>query len=171
MRTILVFALMVGALWLGPASRAQARPNRPDQIPNGQVNRCANCHISPSGGGLRTEFGLDIEEFFLTPQGTVVWGPELAALDSDGDGRSNGSELQDPSGTWRAGQAQPGDPGAVTNPGVPDAPARVPALGSGTRAGLLLAFASLLMLSRTASYRGRPCSHRPVSAEPSESAR
>jgi hypothetical protein len=42
----------------------------------------------------------------------------ICALDSDGDGRTNGEELGDPSCTWRPGQVSP--PGPVSNPGVPD---------------------------------------------------
>ncbi len=40
----------------------------------------------------------------------VQWGPALAALDSDGDGFTNGEELQDPNGTWEVGSAAPGAP-------------------------------------------------------------
>ena len=47
---------------------ADARPARPNQIPNGNVFGCANCHIDPDGGDLvrllarplRTVFSLDL---------------------------------------------------------------------------------------------------------------
>ena len=52
--------------------------------------------------------------------GNVVWGAALAVIDSDGDGFSNGEELQDPDGAWQNGQPAPGDPSLVTNPGSPD---------------------------------------------------
>ena len=50
------------------------------------------------------------------------WEAELAALDSDGDGRTNGEELLDPLGRWERGEPQPGDDSRVTNPGVEDDP-------------------------------------------------
>jgi hypothetical protein len=64
-----------------------------------------------------------IEAGFLSEagyEGDVVWGSKLAALDADGDGFTNGEELQDPEGAWRLGDPQPGDPDAVTHPGDPD---------------------------------------------------
>lgn len=64
-----------------------------------------------------------IEAGFLSEagyEGDVVWGPELAALDADGDGFTNGEELQNPEGSWRLGDPKPGGPGAVTHPGDPD---------------------------------------------------
>jgi hypothetical protein len=39
-------------------------------------------------------------------------------LDSDGDGFTNGTELQDPQGSWTIGSPKPGDAGKVSNPGV-----------------------------------------------------
>jgi hypothetical protein len=90
---------------------------RVTQIPNGGINSCQNCHISALGGGTRNSFGQAVENGFLNFQGNVQWGPQLAALDSDGDGFSNGVELQDPNGTWTGGST--GDPSKVTNPGDP----------------------------------------------------
>jgi hypothetical protein len=132
--------ILVGLLAVPAASRA--RPIRPTLIPNGTVHGCFNCHFV-FGGGPRNPFGHEIEEHFLTPLGMLNWGPELAALDSDGDGRTNGQELLDPQGAWRAGDPNPGNPAEVTNPGVPDAPPprAVPAR---SMAGLTL-LAGLLM--------------------------
>lgn len=99
------------------AAGADARPARVGQIPNGGVDRCANCHVNPAGGGPRNAFGQQIGANFLTEagfSGAVVWGPELAALDADGDGATNGQELGDPSGAWTVGEADPGDAAAVT---------------------------------------------------------
>ena len=48
--------------------------------------------------------------------------PDLLLLEvhhSDGDGFSNGLELQDPTGTWRTGQPAPGVLANVSNPGDP----------------------------------------------------
>jgi hypothetical protein len=93
-----------------------SRSFRVGQIPNGSALQCASCHVSPGGGGARTEFGETVRASFLTsPSGNVIWGPELAAIDSDGDGFTNGEELQDPNGEWTGGAI--GDPSLVTNPG------------------------------------------------------
>ena len=100
---------------------ADARGWRPAQIPNGTVNTCQNCHMSPFGGDARNPFGLTVQGGFLDSDFVnVVWGPELAAIDSDDDGFTNGEELGDPDGTWQAGDDPPGDPADVTLPGDPD---------------------------------------------------
>jgi hypothetical protein len=102
---------------------------RVNQIPNGTEKRCANCHINPAGGGPRNPFGSTVEGGFLDASGNVTWGPALASIDSDGDGFTNGEELQDPEGSWQIGQPAPGDPGLVTLPGNPgDFPTPVDAL-------------------------------------------
>ena len=99
----------VAALLLiaGLADQAEARNKRVRQIPNGGILGCAICHVDPNGGGPRNPFGQIVEQSFLTGegwQGDVVWGPELAAADWD----------------WQSGEASPGDPNAVTNPGDPE---------------------------------------------------
>ncbi len=97
------------------------RSFRVNEIPNGNVNDCATCHTTGSGGP-RNDFGVDVYSNYLDPQnssGHVQWGPELAAMDSDGDGVSNGEELQDPNGLWTSGQPNPGNPDLVTSPGDP----------------------------------------------------
>jgi hypothetical protein len=90
---------------------------RVNQIPNGSKNRCANCHISAAGGGARNAFGQMVESKFLDFNGNVKWNAELAALDADGDGFTNGQELQDPTGAWGSGDSNPGNAALVTNPG------------------------------------------------------
>jgi glucose/arabinose dehydrogenase len=112
----------LGSLVLSSASAtAFARPARINQIPNGPVKACLNCHVSPESGGPRNSFGQQIEAGFLDvpgQTGRVLWGPTLAGLNADGDGATNGAELQDPTGAWVAGQPQPGNPALVTNPGI-----------------------------------------------------
>ena len=114
--------LLVALVLLGIGTEAQARAKRIGQIPNGGANKCANCHTSAAGGGVRNVFGQMIQANFLSLAGfagDVQWGPELAKLDADGDGFTNGEELGDPEGLWKAGQADPGDAAAVTLPGDP----------------------------------------------------
>lgn len=96
-----------------------ARPERVNQIPNGTKYMCANCHVNPAGGGARNPFGQRVESSFLS-NGVVQWQAALANLDSDGDGKTNGEELQDPTGAWRIGQPQPGNLNLVTIPGDPN---------------------------------------------------
>ena len=90
---------------------------RVQQIPNGAKFGCLNCHISSAGGGARNSFGQLVEQKYLDSQGNVKWGAALAAEDADKDGFTNGQELQDPAGTWKAGQANPGNSSLVTLPG------------------------------------------------------
>lgn len=100
---------------------SEARPKRVNQIPNGSVNSCANCHVDPNGGGPRNAFGQLVETKYLTSPGSagdVIWGPELAHEDADGDGFTNGEELQDSAGIWTGGSI--GDPSLVFLPGDPN---------------------------------------------------
>jgi len=100
-----------------------ARSFRVSEIPNGDNFSCGNCHVSPLGGGARNAFGSIIEAQYLSAPGAaghVQWGPALASLDSDGDGVSNGEELQDPNGLWTTGNPNPGNSSLVTNPGDPE---------------------------------------------------
>jgi len=101
------------------AGTADARPHRVAQIPNGNVNDCANCHVNAAGGGARNAFGSAVEAGLDSngPSGNVQWNATLAGADSDGDGATNGLELQDPTGVWSSGQAAPGDRDLVTLPG------------------------------------------------------
>jgi hypothetical protein len=92
----------------------QARDFRPDQLPNGSVYLCGNCHIPLGRSGPLNSFGELVASGFLDRRGDVVWGPELANLDADGDGITNGEELGDPQGAWRVGDPSPGNPAAVT---------------------------------------------------------
>lgn len=103
----------------GAIDRAGAFPSRVSNLPNGSVNSCHNCHMSPFGGDDRNPFGQAVEAL-IPIVGENFWGQMgIHETDSDGDGISNGAELQDPTGAWRPMMPQPGDPALVTNPGFP----------------------------------------------------
>ena len=118
MKRIISGALVVALVSLTLPLQVEGRPHRSAQIPNGTVNTCKNCHMSEFGGDARNPFGLEIEENFLSGF-DVVWGPELAAIDSDGDGSTNGEELGDPEGAWAIGDDNP-EVDEVYFPGDPD---------------------------------------------------
>ena len=93
-----------------------ARPLRVAQVPN-TMNQCSTCHVSNQGGSLNP-FGDDVDQTMSSPgpSGVANW-QLLYAMDSDGDGFTNGQELQDPNGEWTQGSPNPGDPALVTAPG------------------------------------------------------
>lgn len=104
------------------SSPAEARRFRLNQIPTAPL-QCAQCHVSASGGGPLTAFGLDVN---ATLSGSDVNWPVLCARDSDNDGATNGAELGDPGCMWQQGDAEPtgpvfdpSDPNSV--PPAPDA--------------------------------------------------
>ncbi len=89
-------------------SQVLAKPGFPSVIPNGSENGCLNCHkFGP--GSERNQFGQDFAENGFAWEG-------LFDIDSDGDGFTNGQELQDPDGLWVEGE-EIGDPELVTLPG------------------------------------------------------
>ena len=106
-------ALILGALGFA-ATDAQAISIRVAQVPNGGQFSCSLCHLNPRGGGARTIFGED-SRHSLTGR-NVNW-PPLCALDSDGDGFTNGQELGDADCNWQRGAAVDGPP---TNPSDPN---------------------------------------------------
>ncbi|MGY8688715.1 MAG: LamG-like jellyroll fold domain-containing protein, partial [Verrucomicrobiales bacterium] len=80
----------------------------------------AACHVNPNGGGQRTSFGEAVRGL-VSPNGREeFWTPALAALDSDGDGATNGHEVGDPDGdgvaTTDAEITNPGDPTSTITP-------------------------------------------------------
>jgi hypothetical protein len=111
MKSFFTFLLLSGILIY---TESEARQFRVGQIPNGGVFKCANCHVNPQGGGSRNIFGQKVESQFLDNNGNVKWGPELAAIDSDNDGFTNGQELGDPNGTWKIGDPAPGSTANVS---------------------------------------------------------
>ena len=112
----IVLTAIFAAGWL--VADAEARGFRMQQLPNTPAG-CNTCHTT-GGGTPRNSFGLAMEAL-VTPDGReVFWGPELAALDSDGDGFTNGQELGDPQGTWQEGNELPGHADEITHPGDSD---------------------------------------------------
>ena len=116
----IVPGLIVASCVLSAVAGLDARECRPELIPNGAVHDCSNCHRSSAGGGTRTPFGEDVRDRVLPGSCARFWNAALAAIDSDGDGRTNGEELGDPDGSWDPGDPQPGDGARVTNPGRAD---------------------------------------------------
>jgi hypothetical protein len=92
----------------------QSKSGFVSQIPNGSKYSCATCHPNGNYGQLN-DFGK-ATKLYLSG-GKINWVEALALLDSDGDGFSNGVELQDPHGTWKQGDPAPGELSLVTNPG------------------------------------------------------
>lgn len=89
-------------------------PFRVDQLPSSKFG-CVSCHIDFGGNEELTPFGEDAQDTF---NGANVDWSRLAALDSDGDGATNGEEFGDPEGTWKPGDEET-DPSLVTNPNDP----------------------------------------------------
>ena len=108
--------ITAGLAWLLLTPPVFSRPGYVSLVPNGDVNSCSTCHEGPP---ILNPFGSD----FLAAG--FSWTPALAALDSDGDGFTNGQELGDPKGTGTpipgASVALPGDPSskpALTPPNI-----------------------------------------------------
>ena len=120
----LIFALSLVSAVATAAAPASARPFREQQLPAGAALSCNACH----NGSQLNPFGQAMLADFLAPgsvgSADVVWGPAFAALDSDGDGATNGQELGDPEGVWLPGDAAPATfsfPGFATCDELPTA--------------------------------------------------
>jgi hypothetical protein len=110
----------------GVSRPAEGRTILNGYIPNAEslypvVLGHGGAHVVASSGGNVDAFGRDLFNnsglFHTSGLLSTAWA-RICALDSDGDGRSNGEELGDPACTWRPGQVSP--PGPVSNPGVRD---------------------------------------------------
>lgn len=108
-----IVALMI--LFLS-SNNAYSRSKNVSQLPNGAKNSCATCHVSNTQYSMNP-FGKALKNGYYSG-GNANWKATLAKLDSDGDGFTNGQELQDPEGLWTIGTTDPGDIALVTNPGL-----------------------------------------------------
>src|SRR6266545_4003750 len=114
---LVILAALIGASYLFSIHTASALPASPGKVPNGSVFSCNTCHLpDPAPKSANTQMKLD----FLNNVPTKTWTLELANKDSDGDGFSNGEELQDPNGTWAIGQTDPCCFYYVSNPSDPN---------------------------------------------------
>jgi len=111
-RQELALTLVTVALAMVAAVPALASEATMANLPVINPFECANCHnhADPemSGTGLN-DFGSDFQIY--------GWGPELAAMDSDGDGCNNGIEIGDSDGN---GEADNGVSNESSNPGASD---------------------------------------------------
>lgn len=111
----ITFIIIIGIVF--SVTYTIGRSFRISQVPNSSKFSCNTCHTN-GGGTPRNPFGQAVES--ITGNSNIdFWGPDLAALDSDGDGFTNGEELQDPNGEWIPGNPAPGDIELVTHPGDP----------------------------------------------------
>jgi hypothetical protein len=152
MRHLTLFVAMFGLLW---SQQGSARQFNVAQLPNGSRFGCANCHVSLDGFGPRNGFGREVAEH-LDEFGDLLWDPNLAVLDSDGDGRTNGQELQDPNGQWQRNTSNPGVFALVSNPG--DVARRLPLLSARTAAvcgGLIAALGAACLRAATGVSNSR----------------
>ena len=128
----LILASLLGAMAL--AGTAHAQDEYVLYLPNGMLNNCQNCHPGGDTGQLNG-FGQDAANQAGKP--STEWWPALHALDSDGDGQTNGQEMGDPCGDWLIGLDPPrttniSNPGDATKTSAdPDNPACEGGAGGG----------------------------------------
>lgn len=75
-------------------------------VPNGDRYSCNLCHFSNDFAPGASSFPLngfgDDVRLWLRPSNYTKWSLSIVNLDSDNDGYTNGEELQELTGTWRA---------------------------------------------------------------------
>uniref|UniRef100_K3X0X0 Temptin Cys/Cys disulfide domain-containing protein n=1 Tax=Globisporangium ultimum (strain ATCC 200006 / CBS 805.95 / DAOM BR144) TaxID=431595 RepID=K3X0X0_GLOUD len=73
-----------------------AKPEFVARLPNGASVPGVEAlgHVNPEGDGARNQFGKDFDK------AGRKWTKALCAMDSDGDGQTNGQELGDPCCEW-----------------------------------------------------------------------
>jgi hypothetical protein len=106
---------------LGPWPRVAAHMSFQALVPNGDRVTYYGApvpgvgHANVCGRGPLNAFGADFGAAGRR------WTPALCQKDSDGDGRTNGEELGDPTCVWTVGQP-PTQATGITHPGEPDYP-------------------------------------------------
>jgi hypothetical protein len=106
--TLFLMAVFTFSLLLAWVSMVDARPFRPEKLPDKGANwGCATCHVNPAGGGPRNAFGKDYEAIGLAAGD--VYTAELGRKDSDGDGFTNDEEFnaKPPTEPWNANSHPP----------------------------------------------------------------
>jgi LysM repeat protein len=132
---LIVGFLAAGVVWLlssGEATPVYSFPGYQSSLPNGSSlfnnaanfagsNSCLLCHGWNAGspGNQLSSGTAGFVAAALKPFSSGPWGghPAAALVDSDGDGFTNGEELQDPQGTWiNTANNTVGDQAFVSNP-------------------------------------------------------
>lgn len=116
-----IYYFLIITFFLSFVIESHSRSFRVNQLPYGSKYQCSSCHVNPVGGGVRTPFGETVYDNLGEPKSiaNVRW-DLIFNIDSDGDGFTNGEELQDPDGQWAQGQANPGNSDLVTQPWNPN---------------------------------------------------
>jgi predicted outer membrane repeat protein/parallel beta-helix repeat protein len=118
---LLILALLIGAAWLLGSRSTVAYGTYLSEIPNSSKYSCQTCHTGAYANATQIK-----SDFANGAIGNHMWTLAFADADSDGDGFTNGEELQDPDHTWTSGQANPGTTAYVSNPNssgsIPPAP-------------------------------------------------
>ena len=105
------------ALILLLPSTTMAKPAFVGSVPNSAALSCNTCHVAGSPKSVRNDFGIDVK---ANLKGGMPDWSAVCELDSDGDGATNGEELQDLLCEWTNGPSgcadlvtAPGDPASV----------------------------------------------------------
>ncbi len=120
----LILTLAIAGLAVGVSESGRYVPGGTSALP-GTQSSCQTCHVSasPTYADLNP-FGRQVGDNLTG--GVPDW-RKLYNLDADKDGYTNGDELGDPAGRWRAGQRDPSI--EMSNPGDPNSkPSRVAAI-------------------------------------------
>lgn len=122
---LLLGAGLICAAYLLNMSNAWSRPIGPYKIPNGTkfTHPCKSCHVSDVPDDNFPDFTQFKQDFGSTTPTIKTWQLDLAMKDSDGDGFTNGEELQDPNANWvynaNTPTPDPGDSSYISNPSDP----------------------------------------------------
>jgi predicted outer membrane repeat protein len=114
-KPIVLITLLIGAAFLLNSRSTMAYNMYLTAIPNSSKYSCNTCHT----GQVKSDFAN-------AAIGNHTWSLAFANADSDGDGFTNGEELQDPNHAWVSGNANPGTTANVSSPNssgsIPPAP-------------------------------------------------